>query len=143
MLVDSMVPLDKVMVRYTLLFPHMTGFSVLMDCTGKSVTRSYMTALDMLIPGKKDIGSVDVESDLTGDSSSKYSQAMRFLRSKETVLTPKSDVVGSRLHDAKNMLETNGVSGTVVDRYVEKQLAWSEARGRWDAVRSEALGKSR
>ena len=102
-----------------------------------------MTALDMLIPGKTDIGSVDVESDLTGDGSSKYSQAMRFLRSKETVLTPKSDVVGSRLHDAKNMLETNGVSGTVVDRYVEKQLAWSEARGRWDAVRSEALGKSR
>ena len=101
-----------------------------------------MTALDMLIPRKTDIGSVDVESDLTADSSSKYSQAIKFLRSKETVLTPKSDIVGSRMRNAKNMIEANDGSGTVVDRYVEKQLAWSEARGKWDAVRSEALGES-
>ena len=109
--------------------------------TGKSVTRSYMTALDMMVPRKTEIGSIDVDSDLSGDGSSKYSQAMKFLRSKETVLTPKSDVVGSRLRSAKDKLEANGISGTVVDRYVEKQIAWSEARGNWDAVRSEALGK--
>lgn len=101
-----------------------------------------MTALDMLVPRKTDIGSVDVDSDLTSDGSSKYSQAMKFLRSKETLLTPKSDIVGSRLRSAKDKMEGNGISGTVVDRYVEKQIAWSEARGKWDAVRSEALGEA-
>lgn len=100
-----------------------------------------MTALDMLIPRKTDIGSVDVELDLSGDGSSKYSQAMKFLRSKETLLTPKSEIVGSRNRGGKDKFEANGVSGTIVDRYVEKQIAWSEARGKWDAVRSEALGK--
>ena len=95
----------------------------------------------MLIPRKTDIGSVDVDSDLGSDGSSKYSQAMRFLRSKETLLTPKSEIVGSRVRGGKDKLEANGVSGTVVDRYVEKQIAWSEARGKWDAVRSEALGE--
>ncbi|KAL9601240.1 MAG: hypothetical protein Q9219_002645 [cf. Caloplaca sp. 3 TL-2023] len=123
MLVDSMVPLDKIML----------------GPTGKSVTRSYMTALDMLVPRKTDIGSVDVDSDLTSDSSSKYSQAMKFLRSKETLLTPKSEIVGTRLRNAKDKMEGSGVSGTVVDRYVEKQIAWSEARGKWDTIRSEAL----
>ena len=101
-----------------------------------------MTALDMLVPRKTDIGSVDVDSDLSGDGSSKYSQAMKFLRSKETLLTPKSEIVGSRVRGARDKLEVNGVPGTVVDRYVEKQIAWSEARGKWDAVRSEALGEN-
>ncbi len=101
-----------------------------------------MTALDMLVPRKTEIGSTEVDSDPGSDGSSKYSQAMKFLRSKETVLTPKSEIVGSRLRGAKDKMEVNGVSGTVVDRYVEKQIAWSEARGKWDAVRSEALGKA-
>ena len=101
-----------------------------------------MTALDMLIPRKTDISSFNINSDLSGDGSSTYSQAMKFLRSKETILTPKSDILGSRLLGAKSTLEVAGVSGTVVDRYVEKQIAWSEARGKWDAVRSEALGES-
>lgn len=99
-----------------------------------------MTALDMLVPRKTDIGSVDVESDLSGDGSSKYSQAMKFLRSKETILTPKSEILGARIRGGKDKVEANGVPGTVVDRYVEKQIAWSEARGMWDAVRSEAQG---
>jgi hypothetical protein len=101
-----------------------------------------MTALDMLIPRKTDIGSLEPEAKLSGDSSSKYAMAMRFLRSKETVLTPKSEIAGSRLRSSKDKMEAQGVSGTVVDRYVEKQLAWSEARGKWDAVRSEAQGKA-
>ena len=101
-----------------------------------------MTALDMLIPRKSDISSFNINSDLSGDGSSAYSQAMKFLRSKETILTPKSDIMGSRLLSAKGTLEAGGVSGTVVDRYVEKQIALSEARGKWDAVRSEALGES-
>lgn len=66
---------------------------------------------------------------------------MKFLRSKETLLTPKSEVVGARVRDGKDTFEAKGVSGTVVDRYVEKQIAWSEARGKWDAVRSEAQGE--
>ena len=97
----------------------------------------------MLVPRKTDIGSVDVDADLTGEGLSKYSQAMKYLRSKETILTPKSEIVGSRIRGAKDKMEANGVSGTVVDRYVEKQIAWSEARGKWDAVRSEASGESR
>lgn len=101
-----------------------------------------MTALDMLIPRTTDISLFNVDSDLSGDGSSTYSRAMKFLRSKETILTPKSDILGSRLLNAKNNLKAGGVSGTVVDRYVEKQIAWSEARGKWDAVRSEALGES-
>jgi hypothetical protein len=51
-----------------------------------------MTALDMLIPRKTDIGSVDVDKDFNSESTSKYSQAMRFLRSKESILTPESEI---------------------------------------------------
>lgn len=54
---------------------------------------------------------------------------------------PKSEIVGSRIRASKDRFEGNCVSGTVVDRYVEKQIAWSEARGKWDAVRSEAQGE--
>ncbi|KAJ3542808.1 hypothetical protein NM208_g3894 [Fusarium decemcellulare] len=126
MLVDSMVPLDKVMLAK-------------LGPTGKSVTRSYMTALDMLVPRKTEIGSLDTEPDLgNSDNTSKYSQAMKFLRSRETILTPNSAILGSRVLDAKDHFEAQGIPGTVVDRYVEKQLAWSEARGKWDAVRSQA-----
>lgn len=66
---------------------------------------------------------------------------MKFLRSKETLLTPKSEIVAARVRDGKYKFEANGISGTVVDRYVEKQITWSEARGKWDAVRSEAQGE--
>lgn len=100
-----------------------------------------MTALDMLVPRKTDIGSIDVEPDFSVDGKSKYSQAMRFLRSKESILTPQSEIRGSRLQNVKDKLEGHGIQGTVVDRYVDKQLAWSEARGRWDEVRSESQGK--
>jgi hypothetical protein len=101
-----------------------------------------MTALDMLIPRKTDIGSVDIEKDFNNDSTSKYSQAMRFLRSKESILTPDSEIKGSRVQQVKDKLQGQGIQGTVVDRYVEKQLAWSVARGEWDAVRAEAQGES-
>ena len=97
-----------------------------------------MTALNMLVPRKTEIGSIDTETELSGDSTSKYGMAMKFLRSKETILTPQSQIVSSRLKSAKDKVEAQGLSGTVVDRYVEKQLAWSEARGKWDAVRTEA-----
>ncbi|KAJ5725158.1 uncharacterized protein N7483_006515 [Penicillium malachiteum] len=122
MLVDSMIPLDKVML----------------GATGKSVTRSYYTALDMLVPRKTDIGSVDVSTDFSADSKSPYSEAMRFLRSKESILTPNSEIKGSKVALAKDKAAQIGIQGTVVDRYVQKQIAWSEARGKWDAVRSEA-----
>ena len=68
-----------------------------------------MTALDMLIPRKTDIGSIDPEAELSGDSSSKYAMAMKFLRSKETVLTPKSEIVGSRLRSAKDKIDRKSV----------------------------------
>ncbi|KAI1340032.1 hypothetical protein F5Y15DRAFT_415460 [Xylariaceae sp. FL0016] len=122
-LVDSMVPMDKVML----------------GPTGKSVARSYMVALDMLVPRKTDIGSIDVATDLSGESQSKYSQAMRFLRSRESTLTPQSGIKSTKLYELGGKLMEQGVEGTVVDRYVQKQLAWSQARGEWDAVRSAAL----
>lgn len=66
---------------------------------------------------------------------------MDFLQQKESVLQSQSDGKRARIEQVKGMLESQGVQGTVVDRYVQKQLAWSEAREKWDTVRSEASGK--
>lgn len=100
-----------------------------------------MSALDMLVPRKTEIGSLDGESDLNNvENTSKYAQAMKFLQSKEAIHAPQSAILGSRQQGAKDQTEARGVLGTVAERYVKKQLAWSEARGEWDAARSEALG---
>ncbi|KAH6972580.1 hypothetical protein EDB80DRAFT_531293, partial [Ilyonectria destructans] len=60
-LVDSMVPMDKIML----------------GPTGKSVSRSYYSALDTLVPRKTDIGSTEINFNNI-DTSTRYGQAMTF-----------------------------------------------------------------
>ncbi|RSL69668.1 hypothetical protein CEP54_002196 [Fusarium duplospermum] len=58
-LVDAMVPLDKIML----------------GPTGKSVSRSYYTALDTLVPRKTDIGSTDIDLDAKPNKSTRMNRA--------------------------------------------------------------------
>ncbi|KAF4946128.1 hypothetical protein FGADI_11406 [Fusarium gaditjirri] len=126
MLADSMMPLDK----------------VILGPTGKSVTRSYFTSLDMLIPRKTDIGTFDLSGGSSHDANSpeyKYTQAMDYLRREApgSARSTNNDVKGS-----KDTLIKRGLPATTVDMYVEKQLNWSVARAKWDAARNEAIGES-
>ncbi|KAH7166681.1 hypothetical protein DER46DRAFT_600727 [Fusarium sp. MPI-SDFR-AT-0072] len=123
MLADSMMPLDK----------------VILGPTGKSVTRSYFTSLDMLVPRKTDIGTFDLSGGSSSDVNSpeyKYTQAMDYLRREApgSVRNTNNDVKGS-----KDTLIKRGLPATTVDMYVEKQLNWSAARAKWDAARNEAI----
>ncbi|PTB37465.1 hypothetical protein M441DRAFT_30603 [Trichoderma asperellum CBS 433.97] len=123
MLADTMMPLDK----------------VILGPTGKSVTRSYFTSLDMLVPRKTDIGTFDLNGGASQDANSqeyKYTLAMEYLRKAAPASAQKTnnDVKGS-----KDTLVKRGVPATTVDLYVEKQLNWSTARAKWDAARNEAI----
>ncbi|KAJ2987717.1 hypothetical protein NUW58_g4349 [Xylaria curta] len=123
MLVDSMIPLDKVML----------------GPTGKSVSRSYLTSLDMLVPRKTDIGTFDLSGGAGQDPNSpehKYTLAMEYLRraAPGTVNNSANDVQG-----AKDSLVKRGIPASTIDMYVRKQLKWSEARTKWDAARNEAI----
>lgn len=109
--------------------------------TGKSVTRSYFTSLDMLVPRKTDIGTFDLNGGASQDANSqeyKYTLAMEYLRKAAPASAQKTnnDVKGS-----KDTLVKRGVPATTVDLYVEKQLNWSTARAKWDAARNEAIGE--
>ena len=81
--------------------------------TGKSVARSYSCALDGLIPAKATISS---GRGVRSPGQKGYDDAMAFLKAKE----------GGK---------------TIVDIYVEKQLAWGKARSEWDNAKNEAQGK--
>ncbi|KAF7555599.1 hypothetical protein G7Z17_g2055 [Cylindrodendrum hubeiense] len=123
MLTDSMMPLDK----------------VILGPTGKGVTRSYFTSLDMLVPRKTDIGTFDLNGGASQDVNSqeyKYTLAMEYLRNAApgSARSTNNDVKGS-----KDTLIKRGVPPTTVDMYIEKQLNWSMARAKWDAARNEAI----
>ncbi|RGP77961.1 hypothetical protein FLONG3_3918 [Fusarium longipes] len=125
MLTDSMMPLDK----------------VILGPTGKSVTRSYFTSLDMLVPRKTDIGTFDLSGGSSNDVNSpeyKYTQAMTYLRGEAPGSTKNTD---NDVKGSKDILIKRGVPATTVDMYVEKQLSWSAARAKWDAARNEAIDK--
>ncbi|KAK0664521.1 hypothetical protein QBC41DRAFT_233719 [Cercophora samala] len=110
-LVDNMIPLDQIML----------------GPTGKSVTRSYVSALDFLKPRDTTIGLFGKGN---SEEKTEYSEALKFLKQK--VEPPSSSgLKGANLANAD-------LEGTVVGRYVRKQLAWAEAQGNWDAVRDEA-----
>lgn len=88
-----------------------------MGPTGKSVARSYAAALDMLIPEDAPID-MDNASQAKSKAAERYTTAMTYL----TSLAPNS-------------------SKTVVDVYVEKQQAWTNAMKEWDHDKQAARGK--
>lgn len=107
------------------------------------MTRSYSTALDMLVPRKTDVGTFDLTGAAIQDPNSpeyKYTLAMEYLRRPAPAITVANrndnDVQG-----AKDSLIKRGIPASTVDMYVQKQLKWSEARVKWDAARDESNGK--
>ncbi|KAI1319649.1 hypothetical protein F5Y16DRAFT_390698 [Xylariaceae sp. FL0255] len=97
-LVDNMVPLSKVM----------------MGVTGKSVARSYLAALDMLIPED-----APIDSDKT--TSSKTAAAERYVGAMKYLTGP-----------------APGSSMSIIDVYVEKQQKYSEAMDKWEHAKTQA-----
>jgi hypothetical protein len=67
------------------------------------------------------------------EEKTEYSEGLKFLKQK--VEPP----AASGLKEAG--IANSDLEGTVVGRYVRKQLAWAEAQGNWDAVRDEAEGE--
>ncbi|RTE77465.1 hypothetical protein BHE90_008072 [Fusarium euwallaceae] len=119
-LVDAMVPLDKVML----------------GPTGKSVSRSYYTALDTLVPRKTDIGSTDIDLDAKPNKDTRYGQALDFLRS--SVEMSQNGIPEKKVKGAKKKMKQMGKSESLVEVYVAKQLAWAQARAKLDEARSRA-----
>jgi hypothetical protein len=89
-----------------------------MGPTGKSVSRSYAAALDMLIPEDAPIDDLDKSTETKNKAAERYVAAMKYL----TSTVPNS-------------------SKSVVDVYVEKQQAWSDAMKEWDQAKQAARGK--
>ena len=89
-----------------------------MGPTGKSVARSYGAALDMLIPEDAPIDDLDKSNETKNKAAERYVAAMKYL----TSTVPNS-------------------SKSVVDVYVEKQQAWSDAMKEWDQAKQAARGK--
>lgn len=73
------------------------------------------------------------------DTSTRYGQAMTFLRADlpSSMKSPSPD----RVREAKRKVEELGGKETIVDRYVARQTAWAEARGKLDEARNDAIGK--
>ncbi|RMJ15731.1 hypothetical protein CDV36_004566 [Fusarium kuroshium] len=95
-LVDAMVPLDKVML----------------GPTSKSVSRSYYTALDTLVPRKTDIGSTDIDLDAKPNKDTRYGQALDFLHSSVEISQngiPEKKVKGAR----KKVVQMGGTESLV------------------------------
>lgn len=88
-----------------------------MGVTGKSVARSYAAALDMLIP---EDAPIDTDKSTTNKTAAadRYVAAMKYLTS-----------------NAPNS------SKSVIDVYVEKQQAYSEAMNKWEAAKAKARCK--
>lgn len=85
--------------------------------TGKSVARSYSAALDMLIPEDAPIDSDKSTTSKTA-AADRYVAAMNYL----TRNAPKS-------------------SKSVIDVYVEKQEAYSEAMNNWEKAKAKTRCK--
>ncbi|RSL93925.1 hypothetical protein CEP52_012953 [Fusarium oligoseptatum] len=120
-LVDAMVPLDKIML----------------GPTGKSVSRSYYTALDTLVPRKTDIGSTDIDLGAKPNKSTRYGQALDFLRS--NVEVSQKRISEQKVKGAKKKVLQMGGTESLVEVHVAKQLAWAEARAKLDEARNQAV----
>ncbi|KAI9866194.1 MAG: hypothetical protein M1813_001755 [Trichoglossum hirsutum] len=95
-LVDGMMPLGSIMIGNT----------------GKSVTRSYASALDYLVPKK---ATVSTQNNIRSPGDKSYDGAM-------TYLTTKDPASGK----------------TPVEVYIEKQTAWATAQDAWDSAKIKA-----
>ncbi|UPK92186.1 hypothetical protein LCI18_003121 [Fusarium solani-melongenae] len=93
---------------------------IMMGPTGKSVARSYGAALDMLIPEDAPIDDLDKSNDAKNKAAERYTAAMKYL----TSTVPNS-------------------SKSVVDVYVEKQQAWSDAMKEWDQAKQAARAEAK
>ncbi|KAH8145972.1 uncharacterized protein LAJ45_09894 [Morchella importuna] len=100
-LVDSMIPLDTMML----------------GPTGKSVSRSYLAALDYLVPSETEL-TLSLNKDQDNQPPTKYGAAMRYLR---------KPVVGP----------VGMPTRTPVDIYVEKQALFTFAQSKWDAIQDK------
>lgn len=84
-----------------------------MGVTGKSVARSYAAALDMLIPEDAPIDTDKTTTSKTA-AAERYVGAMKYL----TGTAP-------------------GSSKSIIDVYVEKQQAYSEAMAKWETAKAK------
>lgn len=94
----------------------------------------------MLVPRKTDVGTFSLGSAINQDPNNgeyKYTQAMDYLRK----VAPGISNTELNVKDNADSLVRKGVPRTTVDMYVEKQLAWTGARQRWDAARTMAYGR--
>ncbi|KAK3361626.1 hypothetical protein B0T24DRAFT_684657 [Lasiosphaeria ovina] len=96
-LVDSMMPLASIMIGNT----------------GKSVARSYASALDYLVPKKATVSTEGNRIRSPGDKS--YDDAMKYLTKPDTK-----------------------TGKTPVEVYIEKQIAWATAQDAWDEAKAKA-----
>ncbi|KAF4339124.1 Phage tail fiber repeat 2 [Fusarium beomiforme] len=105
----------RIKVNESRLVDNMVPLSkVMMGVTGKSVARSYAAALDMLIPEDAPIDT-DKSTTTKTAAADRYIAAMKYL----TQNAPNS-------------------SRSVIDVYVEKQQAYSEAMNKWEAAKAKA-----
>lgn len=88
-----------------------------MGPTGKSVARSYAGALDMLIPEDAPIDT-DKSSTTKTAAAERYTTAMKYLTGPAT----------------------SGGNVSVIDIYVEKQQAYSDAMSAWDHAKQLVRG---
>ncbi|KAI9782386.1 MAG: hypothetical protein M1839_005259 [Geoglossum umbratile] len=95
-LVDGMMPLASIMIGNT----------------GKSVTRSYASALDYLVPKK---ATVSTQNNIRSPGDKSYDDAMAYLTTKDP---------------------TSGK--TPVEVYIAKQTAWAAAQDAWDSAKIQA-----
>ena len=83
------------------------------------MARSYAAALDMLIPEDAPIDT-DTSTTSKSQAAERYMVAMKYLTSIAA-----------------------GSNKTVIDLYVEKQQAWSDAMKEWDHAKQIAHGEAR
>lgn len=96
----------------------------------------------MLVPRQTNIPTTDPVLGPVDSSKSKYEQAMKFLQSKDPTVAPERPKPNDRdLHRAKQRAQEQGIQSSAIDKYVQKQAAWSEARAKWEDLRSQDLGK--
>ncbi|KFY69295.1 hypothetical protein V496_00361 [Pseudogymnoascus sp. VKM F-4515 (FW-2607)] len=107
---DPIIPLAVQQAEARLVDGMMPLATVVVGNTGRSVSRSYNRALDLLVPLKA-AGSPGLES---APSDPRYTKALEYLRS------------------------VDATGRTPIDYYILKQTAWQEAQSAWDTAKQEA-----
>ncbi|PMD59936.1 uncharacterized protein K444DRAFT_722797 [Hyaloscypha bicolor E] len=106
---DPLTPLAVQQAEAKLVDGMMPLATVIVGNTGRSVSRSYNRALDLLVP-LKSAGSPGCND----PSDPRFTKAMDYLRS------------------------TDDVGRSPIDYYIAKQTAWQEAQSEWDSAKQDA-----